>query len=196
MTLWQADLWHAQLTLACRDAGIAARVATAAKPRYGAMTAKLDLDQLIENHYARIHRAAVVLSGNAWDADDLAQETFLTLSKSASRFQGRSSIYTYLYGILLNLDRREKRRQGTRLRKLRVLGDDAEQNQEGGYFRPGTRAEIDEWKNGLWSLVERLSAGQRDAIVLRFSKSMRYEEISQAMACPVGTVKSRIFHGN
>ena len=40
-----------------------------------------------------------------WDADDLAQETFMVLARQGSHFEGRSSVYTWLYGILLNLDR-------------------------------------------------------------------------------------------
>ncbi len=38
---------------------------------------KLDINQASEEHFARIHRAALVMTGNPWDADDLAQETFL-----------------------------------------------------------------------------------------------------------------------
>jgi len=167
----------------------------AAKRKFRRMTVELDLDQLIEDYYTRIHRAAIVLTGNAWDADDLAQETFLVMSNNLTRFQGRSSIYTYLYGILLNLDRRERRRMGTRRRKLRVLGEEAEQGRERGYAPTGSPLEMDEWKQSLWSLVARLPDGQRHAIVLRFSESMRYEQISEAMSCPLGTVKSRIFHG-
>ena len=84
---------------------------------------RLDIDQTTEEHFARIHRAALVLCGNPWDADDLAQETFLVLARQGGAFQGRSSIYTWLYGILLNLDRRERRRYGMRRRKLRVIWD-------------------------------------------------------------------------
>ena len=84
---------------------------------------ELDISLVTQQNFARIHRAALVLTGNPWDADDLAQETFLVLSAQADRFAGRSSIYTWLYGILLNLDRRERRRHGTRRRKLKVLWD-------------------------------------------------------------------------
>jgi len=81
----------------------------------------MDIPNASREHFARIRRAALVLTGNPWDADDLAQETFLVLAAQGDDFQGRSSLYTWLYGILLNLDRRERRRQGMRRRKLRVL---------------------------------------------------------------------------
>jgi RNA polymerase sigma-70 factor (ECF subfamily) len=155
---------------------------------------RLDIDQTTEEHFARIHRAALVLSGNPWDADDLAQETFLILARQGGDFQGRSSIYTWLYGILLNLDRRERRRYGMRRRKLRVLWDS---QPAASATSPGADAatEVSEWKKSLWARVANLPDGQRQSLVLRFSEGLRYEEIAEILECPLGTVKSRIFHG-
>jgi RNA polymerase sigma-70 factor, ECF subfamily len=153
----------------------------------------IDIDQTTEAYFTRIHRAALVLCGNPWDADDLAQETFLILARQGGSFEGRSSIYTWLYGILLNLDRRERRRWGMRRRKLRVLWDS--QPKQDATPRSDAAAEVKEWKTSLWARVAELPDGQRQALVLRFSEGLRYEEIAEAMRCPLGTVKSRIFHG-
>lgn len=157
-------------------------------------TPKLDVDDAIRQHFPRIHRAALVLCGNPWDADDLAQETFLVMAKQKDQFQGRSSLYTWLYGILLNLDRRERRRYGLRRRKLQVLWDN-EPAQPRTTAPADAAAEVSEWKNSLWGRVAKLPDGQRQALVLRFSEQLRYEEIAEALECPLGTVKSRIFHG-
>ena len=155
---------------------------------------RLDIHQTAEEHFARIHRAALVLCGNPWDADDLAQETFLVLSRQGGAFQGRSSVYTWLYGILLNLDRRERRRYGLLRRKLRVLWDS--QSDVPVTSPPAAAAtEVAEWKKSLWARVAQLPDGQRQALVLRFSEGLRYEEIAEILECPLGTVKSRIFHG-
>lgn len=154
----------------------------------------IDLDETTRDCFARIHRAALVLCGNPWDADDLAQETFLILARQGGSFQGRSSIYTWLYGVLLNLERRERRRWGMRRRKLRVLWD----NQPAGADlspRADAAAEVAEWKRSLWARVAQLPDGQRQSLVLRFSEGLRYEEIAEVLECPLGTVKSRIFHG-
>jgi RNA polymerase sigma-70 factor (ECF subfamily) len=153
-----------------------------------------ELDESAREHFARIHRAALVLSGNPWDADDLAQETFLVLSREGHNFQGRSALYTWLYGILLNLDRRERRRYGMRKKKLRVLWDN-QSSSVGATPGADAAAEVTEWKKSLWARVARLPDGQRQALVLRFSEGLRYEEIAQVLDCPLGTVKSRIFHG-
>lgn len=157
-------------------------------------TQRLDVDAAIREYFPRIHRAALVLCGNPWDADDLAQETFLVMAKQQEQFEGRSSLYTWLYGILLNLDRRERRRYGMRRRKLQVLWDN-EPSEPRTSPAADTAAEVSEWKNSLWGRVAQLPDGQRQALVLRFSEQLRYDEIAEALDCPLGTVKSRIFHG-
>lgn len=155
---------------------------------------KLDIEQVTQQYFTRIQRAALVLTGNPWDADDLAQETFLVLSTQGDRFQGNSSIYTWLYGILLNLDRRERRRHGMRRRKLQVVWDN-QPTSERTTPPAETPIEVAEWKQSLWCWVDQLPDGQRHALVLRFSEGLRYDEIAEALGCPLGTVKSRIFHG-
>jgi RNA polymerase sigma-70 factor (ECF subfamily) len=135
-----------------------------------------------------------VLTGSPWDADDLAQETFLVVARQADRFEGRSSIYTWLYGILLNLDRRQRRRLGTQRRKLKLFHEQASHS-DADAPSADQRMEAAEWKRSLWSKVACLPDGQRQALVLRFSEQLRYDEIADALECPLGTVKSRIFHG-
>jgi RNA polymerase sigma-70 factor (ECF subfamily) len=153
-----------------------------------------DLQHAIEQYFARIHRAALVLTGNPWDADDLAQETFLVLAGRLQSFEGRSSLYTWLYGILLNLERQQRRRNGLRKNKLKVLwGSEAAHERTAPAAE--TPIEVAEWKESLWSLVAKLPDGQRQVLVLRFSEHLSYEEIAAVMECPLGTVKSRIHHG-
>jgi RNA polymerase sigma-70 factor, ECF subfamily len=154
----------------------------------------LDVQRAIEEHLPRIHRAALVLTGNPWDADDLAQETFLVLARQSASFGGRSTLYTWLYGILLNLERRERRRRGIGRRKLQALH--AERSVDGRVSPAAdAAAESAEWKSSLWSFVARLPEGQRHVLVLRFSEHLPYSEIATVLECPLGTVKSRIFHG-
>jgi RNA polymerase sigma-70 factor, ECF subfamily len=155
---------------------------------------RLDVENASREHFARIHRAALILAGNPWDADDLAQETFLVFARRVSDFEGRSSLYTWLYGILLNLDRRQRRRVGTERRKLRVLWS-SEPVQAG--TSPAANIAIDnaDWSRSLWAQVARLPDAQRQALVLRFSEHLAYDEIAQILGCPLGTVKSRIFNG-
>ena len=118
----------------------------------------------------------------------------MVLAGQLDRFEGRSSVYTYLYGILLNLDRRERRKFGTRNRKLRVVWENESQAPNSA---PAAEAqlEVDEWKKSLWAWVDKLPQGQKHVLILRFSEQLRYDEIAEVLNIPVGTVKSRIFHG-
>ena len=154
----------------------------------------MDVDEVAREYFARIHRAALVLTGSPWDADDLAQETFLVLARDPDKYQGRSSIYTWLYGILLNLERRQRRQAGTHRRKLKVVH---EQSATSTRTAPPaeTAVEVSEWKKSLWNQVAALPDGQRQVLVLRFSEGLRLDEIAEVLGCPLGTVKSRIFHG-
>jgi RNA polymerase sigma-70 factor (ECF subfamily) len=153
-----------------------------------------DLQEIIDQYFTRIQRAALVLTGNPWDADDLAQETFLVLAGRSNRFEGRSSLYTWLYGILLNLERQRRRRNGLRKSKLRILRG-SEPSNERTAPSAETALEVAEWKRSLWGRVAELPDGQRQVLVLRFSEHLSYEEIAEVMDCPLGTVKSRIHHG-
>ncbi|MCL6503136.1 MAG: RNA polymerase sigma factor [Pirellulales bacterium] len=162
--------------------------------RWTASVKPEEVQQAADLYFARIHRAALILCGNPWDADDLAQETFLVLARDGSGFAGRSSLYTWLYGVLLNLERRMRRSRTNRQKALRLLSEQAA-GQQGSAAGPEACLEAAEWRNSLWALVEQLPDPQRVALVLRFAAELKYEEIAEVVGCPVGTVKSRIHHG-
>ncbi|MBW3599698.1 MAG: RNA polymerase sigma factor [Planctomycetes bacterium] len=153
---------------------------------------EVDLESLVESHYGRIHRAALVMTGNVWEADDLAQETFLQAMRSLPRFQGGSRVETWLYAILIRLHRRRLRARGRRDRRVwrwftwAWCPPDAE--------RPGERIELEEWRDSVWRLAAELPEAQRHALVLRYSEELPYEEIARVLDCPVGTAKSRVHH--
>lgn len=155
---------------------------------------KLDVAEIAAKYLSRIHRAALVLCGDPWDAEDLVQETFLTFASRLERFEGRSNVYTWLYGILLNLERRERRRKSMRRRKLSTVWLTRKDGRT-SWPPAEARMEAAEWKASLWAYVARLPDGQRQCLVLRYSEELTYEEIAQILDCPLGTVKSRIFHG-
>ena len=74
------------------------------------MPVEAPLQDLVDRYYGRIWRAAALLTGCTWDADDLTQETFARAAESWHRFSGRGDTFTWLYGILLNTDRSRRRR--------------------------------------------------------------------------------------
>lgn len=116
------------------------------------------------------------------------------MAKDGHRFEGRSSLYTWLYGVLLNLDRRRRRRVGTQRRKLRVVWEN-EPPEKDTIPAAETALEVTEWKRSLWAYVDKLPESQRETIMLRFSEHLSYQEVADVLECPLGTVKSRIFNG-
>jgi RNA polymerase sigma-70 factor (ECF subfamily) len=150
-----------------------------------------DFDCLIE-HYPRIRRAALVLSnGNAWDADDLAQETMLQAARGWRSFAGSSQVHTWLYSILLNLHRRRLRTAGRWWRTWMVWFERKPMEHDS----PEWQIEAEEWRQTLWSAVAELPEPQKQAVVLRYAEELSYDEIAEVLRCPIGTVKSRLHHG-
>lgn len=146
----------------------------------------------IERHYGRIHRAAWVMTGDAWEAEDLAQETFVVAIDRWHRFRRQSSESTWLYGILMRLDYRRRRTLSRMQRRLR------EYWQQSSPTKSVTDPKIEffqqQWRQSVWAEVANLPRPQRDAMVLRYAEELSYEEIAGVLGCAVGTAKSRVHH--
>jgi RNA polymerase sigma-70 factor, ECF subfamily len=150
------------------------------------------LQTLVENHYARIYRAALMMTGSVWDADDLAQETFLQAMGGLGRFADNSRVDTWLYAILVNLHRRRIRGRARLWRRWRLWF--ARAPRQACDDSPDHRLLLEEWRQGLWRAVAELPTPQRYALVLRYSEGLAYREIAVVLGCPEGTVKSRLHH--
>lgn len=151
-----------------------------------------DLETLAER-YPRIYRAALVMTGNTADAEDLAQETLLQAMGSLRRFSGASRLDTWLYSILLNQRRRQLRTRRRRKRRWRAWL--AMGRRRTHQDRADGRTQLERWRESLWSRVAELPELQRHAIVLRYSEDLSYQQIAQVLDCPIGTVKSRLHYG-
>lgn len=151
-----------------------------------------DVDCLTE-HYPRIRRAALMLSnGNCWEADDLAQETMLQAARGWHTFAGASQVHTWLYSILLNQHRRRLRTKGRWWRTWMAWFEGRPGSRDAS---PDEHLLAEEWRHSLWSAVAELPDAQKQAILLRYSEELSYEQIAEMLRCPVGTVKSRLHHG-
>src|SRR5712672_1738744 len=67
------------------------------------------IQELVETHGNRLLRSAYLLCGDEAEAEDILQDTFVQAMRSGHRFGGRSTIYTWLHSILLNLARHRHR---------------------------------------------------------------------------------------
>jgi len=157
------------------------------------------LRKLVRQHYDRLFRAARFMCGDLSAAEDLVQDTFLAAAKSLKNFEGRSSVYTWLYGILLNKFRHWLRRKDATTVSLHLSGSedggaapaDSLASQHPG---PDQLAEREEMAHLVRDVIDTLSEGHRSVVTLRYIEGLSYEEISRALDCPIGTVKSRIHY--
>ncbi|AHF03970.1 RNA polymerase sigma factor AlgU [Marichromatium purpuratum 984] len=128
---------------------------------------------------------------------DVAQESFLKAYRALPGFRGESAFYTWLYRIAVNTVKNHLVAQGRRPPGGDVEAEVAEQMESGGRLRDGATPERellgDEIARTVQAALDDLPDDLRTAIMLREFEGMSYEEIANAMECPIGTVRSRIF---
>ncbi len=163
----------------------------------GPKTSRQIDDAWIRGHYPRIHRAAWLMTGDAWEAEDLAQETFVVALDRWKSFEGRSSDATWLYGILIRLHQRRSRSLARMRRRLLqyVQRSDAVERTMSQTEDPQTVLARSQWQASVWADVARLPAAQQIAVTLRFAEGMPYAQIAEATGCAIGTAKTRVHHG-
>jgi RNA polymerase sigma-70 factor (ECF subfamily) len=115
-------------------------------------------------------------------AEDLTQETFLAVIRATSRYEPRSLVRTYLYGIALNLLAAARRKQAR----------DKDAPIPESMDEPRSQ---DVPETSLWvrQALDRLEAGDREVLMLREYEQLSYSEIAQVLRIPVNTLRSRLF---
>jgi len=128
---------------------------------------------------------------------DVTQDAFLKAYRALGGFRGDSAFYTWLYRIAVNTVKNHLVAQGRRPPGADVDAEVAEQMDLGGRLRENGTPErhllTDEIARTVQQALDDLPDDLRTAIVLRELEGMSYEEIANAMECPIGTVRSRIF---
>jgi len=137
----------------------------------------------------RVHRFAARLLGDDGLADEVTSDVMVAVWTSAPRFGGRAKPSTWVFGIAHHkaLDRlRRKRPDFVELRVAEPLPD-ARGGPERQLIEQSTRGEID-------AALATLSPEHRAVLHLAFVLGYGQAEISDIVGCPLGTVKTRIFH--
>jgi RNA polymerase sigma-70 factor (ECF subfamily) len=148
-------------------------------------------DEVVREHADRVYRLAYRLTGNAHDAEDLTQETFIRVFRSLASYQP-GTFEGWLHRITTNRVRDMVRRR-SRLR-MEGLPDDTDRLPGGGpdpeqiysetHLDPMLQASLDE-----------LAPEFRAAVVLCDIEGLSYEEIGATLGVKLGTVRSRIHRG-
>ncbi|MGB3550186.1 MAG: sigma-70 family RNA polymerase sigma factor [Candidatus Binatus sp.] len=149
---------------------------------------------LVERYQRRVVGVALAVVHNQDDAIELAQETFIRAFENLAKFESRSSFSTWLYRIAANLAIDFWRREG---RHVVLHGEDAENEigkmptSQGDSFKEVSRSEL---SARLKQALEELTPEHRAVILLREVEGMSYDEISDVLQCPRGTVMSRLHY--
>jgi RNA polymerase sigma-70 factor (ECF subfamily) len=146
------------------------------------------------------HKVVKLISRYIKDPDealDVSQEAFIEAYRALPNFRGDSAFYTWMYRIAINTAKNYLVAQGRRLPNVDIEAQEAEQFEGEStlkeYATPERLLQRDEIENTVFSTIEKLPEDLKTAITLREIDGLSYEEIAEAMACPVGTVRSRIF---
>jgi RNA polymerase sigma-70 factor (ECF subfamily) len=150
--------------------------------------------ELTRRYRPRIYALALHLTGDAHDADDVAQETFLRAFRKLGDFRAASEFYTWVYRIAVNRAL-NLRRDNSRRRSSSVPMDDprvslAVQADSGG--DPRRAAELRQSYSRLVAALDALSPSLRSTVVLVALQGLTHDEAGAVLGCPSGTIAWRI----
>jgi len=162
------------------------------------------MEELVLRYQDRLYSTVLRIVGHSEDAADLVQETFVRAMQGVSGFEGKSSLYTWLFRIAVNLSISHRRSRGYR----DALSLDAEASEDGldqqalalrqqlaqsTESNPAATTALNLDHQRLIEALGQLEAEFRAVIVLRDIEDCGYEQMAAILEVPVGTVKSRLF---
>ncbi|NLT67154.1 MAG: sigma-70 family RNA polymerase sigma factor [Acidobacteria bacterium] len=153
-------------------------------------------NELFSLYNRKVFNTAYRILGEEASAEDALQETFLNVYRGIGRFRGDSKISTWISRITINVClgmlRKGKTRQFVELEDEMARELPAESTP---FSDPLAHTSLEELRSVVNETFERIS--QKQGIVVRLHDMEGYtiQEIAEAIGCPVGTVKSRLFYG-
>ena len=154
-------------------------------------------DVLIIKYQQRIINVITGFVHDPVEAQDVAQEAFVKAYLAIPNFRGDSAFYTWLYRIAINTSKNHLAARARRPPTSDVDAADATNVYDAPELKefetPESNLVSDELEQAIHQAIDELQEDTATAIKLREFEGMSYEEISEAMECPIGTVRSRIF---
>jgi RNA polymerase sigma-70 factor (ECF subfamily) len=155
-------------------------------------------DLLVSKYQRRLMRLVSRIVHDPAEAEDVVQESFIKAYRALRHFRGDSAFYTWLYRIGINTAKNflvtQSRRTPT---SSEIDAEGAEAFDESENLRdintPESMLASKQIAETVNAAMDALPIDLRTAILLREIEGMTYEEISESMSCPIGTVRSRIF---
>ena len=158
-------------------------------------------EMLVVKYQRRVERLIGRMVRDVDLVQDIAQETFIRAYRALPQFRGDSAFYTWLYRIAVNTAKKalmDMKRDPLVTESSRRTDEEGEEssraeNELSDGETPEALLASKEIAAAVNSAIEALSDDLRQAITLREIEGLSYEDIADAMNCPIGTVRSRIF---
>jgi RNA polymerase sigma-70 factor, ECF subfamily len=151
--------------------------------------------QLIDRHASRIVNLAYRMVGNRAEAEDLAQETFLTAFKALSTFRADSKFSTWLYRIASNKCKDWLRAKRPGLGPYDVDADEVLDIYVAEERTPEQLLSQQQVGQELERAIQRLPPLYREAFVLKHVEGLSYEEMEEILGVNGDTLKMRVYKG-
>ncbi len=145
--------------------------------------------EMYDQTVTRIHHLLLKMTGNAEDAFDITQDTYIKAFTAIERFDGRSAMETWLYRIAVNEALQFLRRKKREQRKREQLADTVAQCPESR--NPGA-VEGSTMKMDVAAALADVEADDRAILLLRYQEGLDYEALAAVLDCPAGTIASRL----
>ncbi len=146
-----------------------------------------EFEQLLEAHWASVLHLALRMTGDQNEAEEVAQHTFFLAFRAWPSFERRSAASTWLFRIAVNACKQHFMR---RQRDGAVPLDDA----SSPVTHDEDRMELSELRERIDTGLLKVSPAHRLVLTLFCIVQLDHESIAEILACPVGTVWSRLFH--
>jgi len=159
---------------------------------------KTAFDLLVRKYQHKVIKLVSRYMRDAADAEDVAQEAFIKAYRALPQFRGDSAFYTWLYRVAINTAKnaivsRDRSPVDFDLDMQNLEESNSMQLRLADPETPESLLQTEEVRSTVNRAIESLPEDLRTAIVLRELEGLSYEDIAQAIDCPVGTVRSRIF---
>jgi RNA polymerase sigma-70 factor, ECF subfamily len=150
--------------------------------------------ELVERHQAAVVGTVARMLGGGADAEDIAQEVFVRVWRSAPRYKPTAKFTTWLFTITRNLVFNESRRRSRAVLLPMEHGDGSPRDHEDERApAPSANLALGELQDAIDAAMAALPEVQRLALVLRRHESMSYEDIAGVLGTSVPSVKSLLF---
>jgi RNA polymerase sigma-70 factor (ECF subfamily) len=151
-------------------------------------------DQLISRYERNAFAMALRYLGNYDDASDVTQEALIKVYKNISKFRFEASFTTWLYRIVINTAK-DFLKKKNREKVVSIDETQKEFKDENKDQNPQEHTERQEVKSEVHRALDKISENYRMVIVLKDIQGFTYDQISEMLEIPIGTVRSRISRG-